>query len=721
MERYEVRSIIAWVLLIGCILYSPLHGHQEYHCNKDYFITPMMTNIPYLKEVAFAGTLAYSAVSFISDLVGINLESDSLSSPICLDSNPTDYSAESFSSEPLGCTSFEAIEEFPQFRSQTIKNRPFIPGRTTKYTVYENFSLYTNPEYRKFLKTFPEYSSAIITLAQELRDNPKLLADTNSIVLPVCEQCSGKKLEKTLTNWIFDEEYRLLLKQLEHQQNSRCAQVEYIVHDQKKAELLSLTKDASYIQKKESIIDEQKQIAYLYNQFELDAYHQRLLCLAHSSLDQALDALDDNNHAYLYRCISRKNALLKTVAELSKRHSRTISIDGNTVLTIGKHIDLEPYKNLNGTELDHEINNETLNIFQEASTCVTEYDNAVYWESFPQVIGYLGQGIRANRMNKDYLYSFNLLDITHGIIKIAAKSVYNGCGRIISSLIDHPIETLADTVLLVTLPNVAMTKFICSLTINHEAIGLGIEQLCKLIVSDPEEGLSQAGGFLFEMFVVHKGFVVGQRHGPSIINSLKKGISSIPRSRLQSRSLFRSLKMKLPQLEAIGYNLRNSITTAMRQVDGWAEQLNNVVYESLQLESLALAEQKGQFKISSPDQKKTKTLEKISEKSNLIDKKITAENVTMRDVLERLKPSSKLNPKHQLQAVLDDGSKVIIRRDIGEYAHSIGKKYLQKTPHYNIEIHKPKPPKWPGDSINYKVTNKIHIILDKNMKPIDIF
>lgn len=72
---------------------------------------------------------------------------------------------------------------------------------------------------------------------------------------------------------------------------------------------------------------------------------------------------------------------------------------------------------------------------------------------------------------------------------------------------------------------------------------------------------------------------------------------------------------------------------------------------------------------------------------------------------------------NQLEAVLDDGSKVIFRRDIGDHAHPIGKDYLTPVDHYNIEIHASNPAR-PG---KFTAKENIHIILDENLQPIDIF
>uniref|UniRef100_A0A7U3YCS3 Pre-toxin TG domain-containing protein n=1 Tax=Geobacillus sp. (strain Y4.1MC1) TaxID=581103 RepID=A0A7U3YCS3_GEOS0 len=68
----------------------------------------------------------------------------------------------------------------------------------------------------------------------------------------------------------------------------------------------------------------------------------------------------------------------------------------------------------------------------------------------------------------------------------------------------------------------------------------------------------------------------------------------------------------------------------------------------------------------------------------------------------------------RLETILDDGSKVIFRRDVGEHAHPIGKKYRQPVDHYNVEIHVP------TKSGRWKQKENFHIIIDNNGKVIEI-
>lgn len=89
----------------------------------------------------------------------------------------------------------------------------------------------------------------------------------------------------------------------------------------------------------------------------------------------------------------------------------------------------------------------------------------------------------------------------------------------------------------------------------------------------------------------------------------------------------------------------------------------------------------------------------------------------MQDILK----TAKLSPgkPNQLEAVLDDGTKVIFRRDIGEHAHPIGKDYPAPVDHYNIniEIHASNSTR-PGKFI---LQENVHIVIDENLQPIDVF
>ena len=87
----------------------------------------------------------------------------------------------------------------------------------------------------------------------------------------------------------------------------------------------------------------------------------------------------------------------------------------------------------------------------------------------------------------------------------------------------------------------------------------------------------------------------------------------------------------------------------------------------------------------------------------------------LHDVLKTAKPMA--GKPNQLEAILDDGTKVIFRRDIGEHAHPIGKDYPTPVDHYNIEIHASNPAR-PGKFIPQE---NVHIVVDESLQPVDIF
>lgn len=86
--------------------------------------------------------------------------------------------------------------------------------------------------------------------------------------------------------------------------------------------------------------------------------------------------------------------------------------------------------------------------------------------------------------------------------------------------------------------------------------------------------------------------------------------------------------------------------------------------------------------------------------------------------LAKLLSEAKLTPgaTHQLETTLEDGTKVIFRRDIGEHAHPIGRNYPEPVDHYNIEVHSPNPAR-PGKFIREQ---NAHIIVDQNLNPVEI-
>jgi hypothetical protein len=83
-------------------------------------------------------------------------------------------------------------------------------------------------------------------------------------------------------------------------------------------------------------------------------------------------------------------------------------------------------------------------------------------------------------------------------------------------------------------------------------------------------------------------------------------------------------------------------------------------------------------------------------------------------VLQDAKPTP--GKSNQLETTLSDGTKVIFRRDVGKHAHPIGKAYRDPVDHYNIEVHIPSVLK-PG---KYVPRENIHIILDKDLKPVKV-
>ncbi len=89
------------------------------------------------------------------------------------------------------------------------------------------------------------------------------------------------------------------------------------------------------------------------------------------------------------------------------------------------------------------------------------------------------------------------------------------------------------------------------------------------------------------------------------------------------------------------------------------------------------------------------------------------------NILQEVLKNAKLTPgkPNQLEAILDDGSKVIFRRDIGEHAHPIGKDYPNPTDHYNIEIHTANPAR-PG---KFTPQENVHIVVDDKLQIVDVF
>jgi RHS repeat-associated protein len=69
-----------------------------------------------------------------------------------------------------------------------------------------------------------------------------------------------------------------------------------------------------------------------------------------------------------------------------------------------------------------------------------------------------------------------------------------------------------------------------------------------------------------------------------------------------------------------------------------------------------------------------------------------------------------------LESILDDGTKILIRKDVGTKAHPIGTKYPNPVDHFNIEIHYPRK----GLPGRYKLGSDFHLILDKAGNVVDI-
>ena len=87
----------------------------------------------------------------------------------------------------------------------------------------------------------------------------------------------------------------------------------------------------------------------------------------------------------------------------------------------------------------------------------------------------------------------------------------------------------------------------------------------------------------------------------------------------------------------------------------------------------------------------------------------------LQEVLKNAVPTP--GKPNQLEAILNDGSKVIFRRDIGEHAHNLYPKYPlgTKTDHFNIEIQKP------NTQGGFKTIENLHIVVDKQLNPVEVF
>ena len=77
--------------------------------------------------------------------------------------------------------------------------------------------------------------------------------------------------------------------------------------------------------------------------------------------------------------------------------------------------------------------------------------------------------------------------------------------------------------------------------------------------------------------------------------------------------------------------------------------------------------------------------------------------------------NSSKNVGGRLETKLEDGSKVIFRKDFGKSAHPIRPKFPNSVNHYNIEIHKP----IRGQPNRFEQVYDGHIIVDSKGKVID--
>lgn len=87
-----------------------------------------------------------------------------------------------------------------------------------------------------------------------------------------------------------------------------------------------------------------------------------------------------------------------------------------------------------------------------------------------------------------------------------------------------------------------------------------------------------------------------------------------------------------------------------------------------------------------------------------------------KNIVAKLVATGKRTTEKQIESVLEDGSKVVFRRDIGTHAHGLPGKYRGqgKIDHYNIEI------QVPNLRGKFEVKENIHLILDENFNVIDV-
>lgn len=86
----------------------------------------------------------------------------------------------------------------------------------------------------------------------------------------------------------------------------------------------------------------------------------------------------------------------------------------------------------------------------------------------------------------------------------------------------------------------------------------------------------------------------------------------------------------------------------------------------------------------------------------------------MQDALKVAKPIP--GKPNQLETVLDDGTKVIFRRDIGEYAHELKRGTGIKVDHFNVEIQIPG-----AKTGRFNSIENLHIVVDEKLKFVEAF
>ena len=86
----------------------------------------------------------------------------------------------------------------------------------------------------------------------------------------------------------------------------------------------------------------------------------------------------------------------------------------------------------------------------------------------------------------------------------------------------------------------------------------------------------------------------------------------------------------------------------------------------------------------------------------------------LQDILQTTKPTP--GKPNQLEKVLDDGTKVIFRRDVGEYAHEIKRGSGVKVDHFNVEVQEPG-----AKAGRFNSRENLHIVIDENLNFVEAF